>query len=234
MTLAYSALVHLESGKLFLAYKKAIKAVGKDAGNPITHAILGLSYKELGMTKLANKALEKSLAINADFQQTKTLLQYSLSQTPNNQYSHWIKAHLYLQTNDVTGAAKSFERAANIQGRYQMSAKVYLALIHKNKVQLESLNQQLSNEVKQGNQWAELHFDKALIQLANDNMADAIEHFQQAIDAGISQKYRFKNDPLLLTISDNVEFQRITKALELNINKQRQQAIAMEYLSQAL
>jgi len=249
--ISYTALVHLDAGKLILAHQNAKEAVQRDPSNPVTNVNLSLSYRELGMFESSRKILEKLFELNPDFLLAHTYLaeislatgKYSEAQisiknslkiAPNNQSSQWIQSLLKLQTGSLDSAISSFKRTAQLGGRYQLPAKVYLALINKDEHQLEQLYQQLNRKIIKGNQWAELIFCKALISLTKDNSSIALREFEQAINAGMNHGYRFKLSPLLLSVTTNPELKRLIDELELKNSQQRQKVIQLEQLNQEI
>ncbi|NQZ08993.1 MAG: tetratricopeptide repeat protein [Algicola sp.] len=234
---AYRALAHLATGDSILAYQAARKAVEQSPTNPVTTAILGRCYLELGMVKQAKSALEKALEydpdyplaqsyvaelalLTSDYPQANSILLSMTKRSPDWQYSHWLTALLHLQTGETGPALQSFEQAALLGGRYRLPAQVYLAVIKKDARQLNDFYLQLNNQINLGNQWHELVYSKALISLANNNFAQAVTTFEQAINAGFSHEYRFDNLPLFSTLSAQPKFKQLLESLARK-NKQK-------------
>jgi tetratricopeptide (TPR) repeat protein len=165
-----------------------------------------------------------------DFNKSQIILTKTIKQAPKNQFNHWINAQLHIQTGDLLLAKRSFERIAKMGGRYTLPAKVNLAVLNKDELQLGPLLQQLEREIQTGNQWAELVYSKGLIMLAQNNIPTAISTFEKAIKAGMNHSYRFKNHPLMKDISASPEFKNLLTLLELKNQQQRQQVIKLEHL----
>ena len=207
--------------------------------------------RELRMTEHAKKAIDKSLALKpdyllaqnyfaefllfiGDYERAQKILTITIDKAPKNQFSRWVNAQLHLQTGDLILAKKSFELIAEIGGRYKLPAKVNIAVLNEDALQLSQLKQELDSKIIDGNQWAELIYSKGLIQLAQNNITDAIKTFEQSIKAGMNHSYRFKKHPLMVSISDNLEFKKLLTLLESKNKKQRQDVIKLEHHSSAL
>jgi tetratricopeptide (TPR) repeat protein len=218
-----------------------------DYKDPIPYSFLGFCYRELRMTEHANKAIEKSLALKPDyllaqnyfaefllfiekFEKAQVILTKTIEQAPKNQFNHWINAQLHIQTGELILAKTSFEQIAQMGGRYRLPAKVNLAALNKDEQQLVQLTQQLDRKIQDGNQWAELIYSKGLIMLAQNNIPAAISTFEQAIKAGMNHSYRFKNHPLMISISAKPEFIALLIRLESKNKQQRQEIIKLENL----
>ena len=245
--LANSALINLEKGQLVLAYQKLIKSVKMDFKDPIPYAFLAFCYRELGMPDHAKKAFDKSLSLKPDYllaqhnyaefllftedyKAAQTLLTTTREKAPNNQLNHWINAQLHLQKGDLILAKTSFEQMTKRGGRYQLPAKINLAVINKDELELVQLAQQVARKIQAGNQWAELIYSKGLILLAQHNTTAAITAFEQGIKAGMNHAYRFKNHPLMLNTPVAPEFKKLIILLESKNKQQRQAVIKLEHL----
>jgi DNA-binding winged helix-turn-helix (wHTH) protein/lipoprotein NlpI len=237
-----SALVHLESGRLVLAYKDAIKAINLDRKDPIPYLFLGLSYQGLGMAQQALQAMHKSIALKPDYllahnylaqlyislgehDKAQALLRQTLAQASNNQFGHWLVAQSFLQQGKLTAAKSSFEQVVQLGGRYQLTAKIKIALLDKNKLALVQLKDLVEQQINAANQWPTLLYDQALILFSQQQSSAAMSSLNKAIDAGFGHYNPFWQSPLMqaLAQSDVDKIKVVVSRLALKTQKQRQQ-----------
>ncbi|TQV87626.1 winged helix-turn-helix domain-containing protein [Aliikangiella coralliicola] len=240
-----SSLVHLEAGRLVLAYQDAVTAVKMDPTDPIPYLFLGLCYRDLDMSEHALSAIEKSVELKPDYllahnylaeyylivgndKKAEELLSQTLQQAPENQFSFWLNAQLYLRQGNQSKAAQNFARAAELGGRYQLPAKINLAIINRETGQLDQFYQALETKINQGNIWSELVFSQALILTANGDFQSAVAKLQKAIDSGLSHAYRLQNSTLFESIADQSEIKSLILKLDNRKKAFRQKVMQLE------
>lgn len=233
------AFVYLEAGQLQLAHQDALKAIEMDLKDPIPYLFIGLVYSRLGMQAHALKSINHAVDLKPDYLLAKNylaqfyldsaepdkaqpLLLELLEQHPGNQFAHWLLSQLYLQQNQLPKAEQHFAQAAAVGGRYQKPALVHLALLQQNDSELQRLHQQLSQTLKDGMQWPEIDFNKALIELGRGQLEQGLSSLRKAINKGWLQPRRLKYTPWLKPLRDQPTFTLLSAQLDEIVTKQRQ------------
>lgn len=237
LNLSQKALTHLAMGELILAYQNAKNALKLNPTDPETNTALGIVFESLSMPKQATDMFEAALSINPnhllahshlgqlalrkkDLESAKFILTKLTTKFPHHQFGHWLMGHYYLQQNDIAAALTSFNKSAQLGGRYRLPSQVYIATINKDITQLEAYDMQLESLILTGNQWVELVFSQAIIAAAM-GQDDAMDKFKLAVKNTFSHVYRLENLPITFSKKEQLTILDIKNSLVLS-NQQKQ------------
>jgi len=237
LNLSQKALTHLALGELILAYQNAKSALKLNPTDPETNVALGIVFESLSMPIQATEMLEVALKINPnhllaqshlgqlalhkkDLESAKFILTKLTTKYPHHQFGHWLMGHYHLQQNNMVEAHTSFNKSAQLGGRYKLPSQVYIATINKDIAQLEAYNRQLESLILSGNQWAELSFSQAVIAAAT-GQEGAMDEFKLAIEKKFSHVYRLENLPIKFSKKEQLTMLDIKNSLVFS-NKQKQ------------
>ncbi len=240
-----SAFVHQEAGRLVKAYQQVLTAIKMDTKDPIPYLFQGLVYRDLGMAAHALKAFNRAIELKpdyllaqnylaeyylsvGDYRQALLMVEKTIARATQNQFAHWLNAHIQLQMGNKVKAIEHFTQTATLGGRHLLIAQIYLAVLRQDNPQLLQLAEQTNSAIAQGNQWPELIYAQGLLALANQDNDRAILSFGQAVDAGLRPFYLQGNAILSSELTTLPAFKALVLKQTQKLAKARGQVMILE------